>query len=297
MHRSGFVNIIGKPNVGKSTLMNGLMKDRLSIITSKPQTTRHRIFGIMSEHDYQAIFSDSPGIISNPRYGLQKVMNKYAYSSFEDADLLLFVIDLFEDYESDDPTVQSLQKTETPKILIINKTDLDKENKAEELEAKWSGIIDFKSIYRISALNKEGIDELRTEIVDSLPEGPAYYDKDQISDKPERFFVSEIIREKLLIQYKQEIPYACEVVIESFKEEVAKSGPILKIFATIYVERPNQKYIIIGNKGSAIKNLGIESRKGIEEFFGKHVFLELFVKVKENWRDSDRELKYFGYEQ
>ena len=296
MHKSGFVNIIGRPNVGKSTLMNALMRDKLSVITSKPQTTRHRILGIMSDDHYQAIFSDSPGIITDPKYGLQKSMNKFAFSSFEDADVLLFVIDLFEQYTGDEPEVKSLTKTDVPKFLIINKIDLDKDSKLEAVKEKWTNLIQFDKVFCISALNKDGVDELREEIIASLPEGPVYYDKDQLSDKPERFFVSEIIRAQLLQQYKQEIPYSCEVVVEQFKHETANKGPIIRMSALIYVERETQKAIVIGHKGQAIKKLGIESRKEIEEFFGKQVHLELLVKVKENWRDEERSLKNFGYD-
>lgn len=296
MHKSGFINIIGKPNVGKSTLMNALMKEKLSIITSKPQTTRHRILGILSDESYQAVFSDSPGIIDEPKYGLQKSLNKFAFSSFEDADILIFVIDLFEQYTGEEPEILSLQKTESVKFLVINKVDLDKEGKLELIKEKWANLLSFDKLFCISALNKEGVDELRDEIIDALPEGPVYFDKDQLSDKPERFFVSEIVRAQLLQLYKQEIPYSCEVVVEQFKDEISRKGPILRISALIYVERETQKAIILGHKGTAIKRLGIEARKEIEEFFGKHVHLELYVKVKENWRDEESSLRNFGYE-
>ena len=295
MHKSGFVNIIGTPNVGKSTLMNALMEDRLSIITSKPQTTRHRILGIMSEDDYQIVFSDSPGLIDDPAYELQNKMNKFAYSSLEDADVILFVIDLFESYEGDEIIIESLKKASVPVLLVINKIDLQKEDEVQQLIEKWKNIIDFKEIIPISALNNEGVKFLKDTIVDLLPEGPAYFPKDQLTDKPERFFVSEMIREGILEQYKQEIPYSCEVLVEEFKEESYKSGPIIRIRGVIYVDRKSQKSILIGKGGKAIKKLGIKSRQSIEKFFNTKVFLELYVSVKEGWRDKDRELKNFGY--
>lgn len=296
MHKSGFVNIIGTPNVGKSTLMNALMEDKLSIITSKPQTTRHRILGIMSDDDYQVIFSDSPGMINDPAYELQNKMNRFAYSSFEDADVLLFVIDLFEDYEGDEKVIHLLKQAEAPKLLIINKIDLAKEGQVKELIKKWEAIVDFDRVLPVSALENEGVDGLKSMILEMLPEGPVYYPKDQITDKPERFFVSEIIREKILEKYKQEIPYSCEVLVESFKETTARSGPIIDIRAIIYVDRKTQKSIIIGKGGKAIKSLGISSRQDIEKFFNTKVFLELYVSVKEGWRSKDRELRNFGYD-
>jgi len=295
-HQSGFVNIVGQPNVGKSTLMNALMKDKLSIITSKPQTTRHRIFGIASDDNYQIIFSDSPGIIDTPRYGLQNVMNKFAYTSFEDADIFLFVIDPFEEYQGEEAVIKSLKKATVPKFLIINKIDLIDEEKLNELRTKWTDLVEWTKIFEISALEKRGIQALYDEIIIALPEGPAYYPKDQISDKPERFFVSEIIREKLLLLYKQEIPYSCEVMVTYFKEEDTKSGPMIRIRAEIYTERNTQKSIIIGKNGEAIKKLGTAARKDIEAWLDHKVFLDLFVKVKENWRDSEKTLKHFGYE-
>ncbi len=296
MHKSGFVNIVGTPNVGKSTLMNALMKDRLSIITSKPQTTRHRILGIMSDDDSQIIFSDSPGLINDPAYELQHKMNRFAYSSFEDADIILFVIDLFENYEGDERVIELLKSTSTPKFLILNKIDLDKSEKTQSILDKWKSILDFNHIFCISALNKDGIDQIEKAIKEHLPEGPVYYPKDQLTDKPERFFVSEIIRENILQLYKQEVPYSCEVLVEEFKEAQSKSGPIINIRAIIYVDRKTQKSILIGKKGQAIKKLGIESRLGIEQFFNTKVFLELYVSIKEGWRNKDRELRNFGYD-
>lgn len=296
MHKSGFVNIVGNPNVGKSTLMNALMKDRLSIITSKPQTTRHRILGILSGDDFQIIFSDSPGLIDEPKYELQSKMNSFAYSSFEDADVILFVVDLFETYEGDEKVIQLLKKCKVPKYFVINKVDLDKGGKVDRIVKKWKDIIEFDDTFVISAMNKVNIDALEEAIVSSLPEGPEYYPKDQLSDKPERFFVSEIVREKILQQYKQEIPYSCEVVVEEFKHTESKGGPIIRMRAEIYVDRPTQKSIIIGKGGVSIKKLGTEARKDLETFFEKKVFLELFVKVKENWRNTDKLLKHFGYD-
>lgn len=295
-HKSGFVNIIGNPNVGKSTLMNALMEDSLSIITSKPQTTRHRILGIWSEEDYQIIFSDSPGMIEDPAYELQHKMNRFAYSSFEDADVLIFVIDLFESYTGDEKIFQLLQETKAPKILVINKTDLAKENQVDELKARWTAWIDFDEVFETSAMLGTGVEPLKKKVIELLPPGPVYYPKDQLTDKPERFFVSEIIRRNILELYKQEIPYSAEVVVESFSEGESKSGPITNIRAVIYVERKTQKGIIIGKGGAAIKKLGSLSRKDIEEFFNIKVFLELYVSVKSGWRDVDKELRNFGYD-
>jgi GTPase len=294
--KSGFVNIIGNPNVGKSTLTNALMNDRLSIINSKPQTTRHRILGIITDENYQIVLSDSPGIIDTPAYKLQKKMNDYAYSSFEDADVLLFVTDIYEEYTGEEHVINLLKKTNSPKFLIINKSDQDTEGtKTKPLSEKWKALVDFQKVFIISALEKKGIEEIMAAIIEHLPEGPQYYPADQMTDKPERFFVSEMIRNNLLKFYKQEIPYSAEVVIDQFKHQEARSGPIINIRANIYVERPTQKSIIIGKNGAAIKQLGIASREDIESFFNEKVHLELFVAVKENWRDSDGLLKNFGY--
>lgn len=294
-HKSGFVNIIGNPNVGKSTLTNALMKDKLSIVNSKPQTTRHRMLGLISDDHYQIVLSDSPGIIDQPHYELQKRMNNFAYGSFEDADILLFVTDIFEEYDGEEIVIQNLKKTEVPKFLIINKIDLDKDGKLEKTVERWKTLMEFDKVFTISAMNKTNTDALLEEILNHLPLGPAYYPKDDISDKSERFFTSEIIRNNILSLYRQEIPYSSEVVVEEFKDDVARSGPILKIRATIFVERPTQKSIIIGDKGSSIKKLGTNSRIEIEAFFDKKVFLELYVAVKEDWRSKDRNLREFGY--
>lgn len=295
MHKSGYVHIIGQPNVGKSTLMNTMLGSPLSIITSKPQTTRHRILGIYSEDDYQIVFSDSPGLIEDPKYSMHESMNSYAYAGFTDADLILFIVDLFEDYEGDEKVIRLLKKTDTPKFLIINKIDLDKPDKLEAVREKWKGLVDFDDTYEISALQGLGIAELKTAILNALPEGPAYFPKDQISDRNVRFFISEIIREKILEQYKQEIPYSVEVIVDDYKDSEKNGKPFAHIFASIYVSRKTQKGILIGNKGQAIKKLGMASREKIEAFVGHHVYLELKVKVKENWRNDDRQLKHFGY--
>lgn len=295
-HKSGFVNIIGNPNVGKSTLMNAMVGEKMSIITSKPQTTRHRIFGLLNSDEYQIVFSDTPGIIDHPHYGMQKSMNKFAFSSFEDADVLLFMTDIFEEYEGDEPVIKYLREHETPKILIINKIDLDKDVRADKVAQFWESTLTFDETFFISAQNKINTDSLLEKIISVLPINPPYYPKDILSDKPERFFVSEIIREKILIQYKQEVPYSCEVVVTRFKEETKNNQPLLKIYADIYVSRKTQKPIIIGKAGESIKKLGIAAREEIEDFFGKHTYLDLNVKIKENWRDDERTLKYFGYD-
>lgn len=295
MHKSGFVNIIGKPNVGKSTLMNGLLGERMSIITSKPQTTRHRILGIFNDENHQVIFSDSPGLIEDPSYGMHQSMNRFAYSSFEDADILLFVLDLFEDYEGDEKVIALLKESDVPKYLVINKIDLDKDNRLENLKKKWATILQFDKIFEISALQKIGLEELRSSILSELKEGPAYYPKDQLSDKNVRFFISEIVRETILQQYKQEVPYSCEVIIDEYKESEKNDQPFAHIYGTIYVSRKTQKSILIGKGGSAIKKLGTESRKKIEDFVDHPVFLQMNVKVRENWRDDERQLKHFGY--
>ncbi|HMR87736.1 MAG TPA: GTPase Era [Saprospiraceae bacterium] len=296
-HKSGFVNIIGNPNVGKSTLMNALVGEKMSIITSKPQTTRHRIFGLLSEDDYQVVFSDTPGIIDRPIYGMQTSMNKFAFSSFEDADIILFVTDIFEKYTGEEPVLKALLNTEVPKYLIINKIDIDKDSKADEVASWWEDKIKFDEVFFISADKKENTQTLLDQILETLPEGPPYYPKDELSDKTERFFVSEIIREKLLMLYKQEVPYSCEVSISRFKEEEKNGAPLLMIYADIYVDRKSQKPIIIGKNGEAIKKLGIAARTEIEAFMGKHTYLDLNVKIKENWRNDDRMLKHFGYEE
>lgn len=292
-HKSGFVNIIGRPNVGKSTLMNALVGERMSIITNKPQTTRHRIIGIVSDDDYQIVFSDTPGIIKDPAYKMQSAMNAFVEGSFEDADIMLFLTDPLEKYEDDDPIIEKLKKVNVPLFLVLNKVDIAKPEDLIQLIQTWNKRVKFAEIFPISALKKHNTDELIKYIIKYLPEGPVYYPKDQLTDKSERFFVSEIIREKILKRYKQEIPYSCEVLVESFK--VDPKRPLVRIRANIFVSRKTQKSIIIGKDGSKIRSLGIDSRKDIEKFIEKQVHLELHVKVKEGWRDDEDMLKNFGY--
>lgn len=294
-HYSGFINIIGKPNVGKSTLMNALVGERMSIITHKPQTTRHRIMGILSGEDFQMVFSDTPGIIYNTNYKMQDIMNSYAFSTKEDADILLYVTTPNERHDDEDSIVNFLTSVKAPKFLIVNKIDAFPEEQVLERLAKWKDLFPFDQFFGISALEKINIDPLYKVLRENLPEGPAYYPKDQISDKSERFFVSEIIREQILQIYKQEIPYSTEVVVQEFKETTKKGAPFVRIYAEIYVSRATQKPIILGKGGSLIKKLGIDSRKGIEKFLQKRVHLELFVKIKKDWRDDERQLKHFGY--
>ena len=295
-HQSGFVNIIGRPNVGKSTLMNALVGERMSIITRKPQTTRHRIIGLLSAENYQVVFSDTPGIIGDPAYRMQKAMNRFVETTFEDADIMLFVTEVGETYADDDPVMERLRQIEVPLFLVLNKIDTVEEEQVQQLLKTWNERVDFKEYIPISALHKVNTERLLDLILEHLPEGPAYYPKDQLTDRPERFFVSEIIREKILLLYEQEVPYSCEVAVISFKEDKTNKGEnLIRIAAEIYVVRKTQKAIIIGKGGSAIKKLGTEARKDIEAFLQSKVFLELRVKVKDNWRDDERMLKYFGY--
>lgn len=298
MHKSGFVNIIGRPNAGKSTLMNALVGERMSIITAKPQTTRHRIIGLLNGEDFQIVFSDTPGIISDPSYRMQEVMNRFVATTFEDADLMLFIIDAQDrDWSQDDMVIQQLNNLQVPVYLLINKIDTVDEVRVESLMKQWKEWVSFREILPISALNNAGTAGLLEKIIAELPEGPAYYPKDQFTDRPERFFVSEIIREKVLELYHQEIPYSVEVAIESFKEtETVDGKELVRISALIFVERKTQKSILIGKGGSAIKKLGTESRKAIETFLEKKVFLETHVKVRDNWRDDEQQLKRFGYQ-
>ncbi len=288
-HKAGFVSIIGKPNVGKSTLMNQLVGEKLSIITSKAQTTRHRIMGILSGENFQVIYSDTPGIL-NPKYELHKSMMKFVSTSLEDADLILFVTDLYEKFE-DESFIYALQKTEVPIILVMNKIDLAKENQVQDKVSYWKEIIDPQKVVEISALNGTNIDQLFNTIVEYLPEHPAFYPKDELTDKPERFFVAEIIREKIFQNYKKEIPYSCEVHVEEFKEDES----IIRIRAIIYVERKSQRGILLGHKGERMKKVGIESRLDMETFFGKKVFLEQHIKVEPDWRKNATKLNRFGY--
>ncbi len=295
MHRSGFVNIIGRPNVGKSTLMNALVGERMSIITHKPQTTRHRIIGILSDEDTQIVFSDTPGIVRDPTYKMHEAMNRFVNSTFDDADVMLFVLDVHEVYTEEDPVIERLKRVEAPLFLVVNKIDSISEEKLQTVITDWTARINFTKVFQISALKKQGTEDLLQNIRAALPEGPEYYPKDQLTDRSERFFTAEIIREKILLLYRDEVPYSCEVIIESFKEDPKR--PLVRIGATIYCMRETQKLILLGKNGAAIKQLGIDARKSIEAFVGKQVHLELHIKVKENWRDDERMLKHFGYDE
>ncbi|MEN8251428.1 MAG: GTPase Era [Bacteroidota bacterium] len=287
-HKAGFVSIIGKPNVGKSTLMNQLVGERLSIITSKAQTTRHRIMGILSGEDFQVIYSDTPGILK-PEYELHQTMMKFVSASMEDADILLFVTDLYDKY--DEALLHRLKNAKQPIILILNKIDLAKGTQVEDKLKYWHDTFTPASTFTISALTGQNVPELFVEILDKLPEHPAYFPKDELTDKPEKFFVEEIIREKIFMNYKQEIPYSSQVVVESFKED----DKIIRIRTEIFVERKSQKGILIGKNGSALKKVGIEARKDLEAFFQKQIHLETYVKVAEDWRKKDRQIRNFGY--
>ena len=295
-YRSGFVNIIGKPNVGKSTLMNAMVGEKMSIITPKPQTTRHRIIGIVNGEDYQIVFSDTPGIIDEASYKLQAYMNKYAFSALEDADVLLFMICKDDVYAEDHPIIRLLTERDYKLYLIVNKIDQLSQNELDTLVSSWKTIINADNTYSISALNKTGTSELMAQIVKDLPEGPQYYDEQSLTDRPMRFFVSEIIREKILEIYRQEIPYASEVIVHSYKAGTSRKGEIIRIEADIHVTRRTQKEIMIGKNGAAIKKLGTEARKAIESFTGIPVFLALHVRIKKDWRDDERHLKHFGYQ-
>lgn len=296
MHRSGFVNIIGRPNAGKSTLMNALVGERMSIITAKPQTTRHRIIGLLSGDDFQIVFSDTPGIISDPAYKMQEAMNRFVETTFDDADIMLFVAGIDEVFKDDDPIMQQLRNIKAPIFLVLNKIDLSNQKEVVSKIQEWQKRIPFKEIFPLSALHQQGTAGLLKVITESLPEGPAYYPKDQLTDRPERFFVSEIIREKILEIYHQEIPYSVEVVVDAFKETQTNHGEdLIRIAATIFVMRATQKSIIIGKGGVSIKQLGTAARMSLETFLETKIFLELHVKVKENWRDDEQSLKRFGY--
>ena len=293
MHKAGFVNIVGNPNVGKSTLMNQLVGERISIATFKAQTTRHRIMGIVNTEDMQIVFSDTPGVLK-PNYKMQEMMLAFSESALQDADVLLYVTDVVENPEKNMEFLEKVQKMTIPVILLINKIDELKTSSTEVLGnivEKWHSLLPNAEILPISAKNKFGVDMLLKRIQELLPESPAYFEKDQLTDKPARFFVSEIIREKILLYYDKEIPYAVEVRVDSFKETKDR----IDIHATIYVERESQKGIIIGHQGIALKKVGTESRKALEKFFGKKINLETFVKVDKDWRSNDRELNAFGY--
>lgn len=291
MHKAGFVNIIGNPNVGKSTLMNALVGERISIITSKSQTTRHRIMGIVNGEDFQIVYSDTPGVLK-PNYRLQESMMEASTSALKDADVLLYVTDTVESYDKNIDFLEKAKQSGIPTFLIINKIDLLSSQEAlEALVEKWKTILPDAEIVPICALEKFNIEQLLVRIKELLPDSPPYFDKDALTDRPARFFVNEIIREKILENYDKEIPYSTEVVVEQFQEE----AKLIKIHATIYVERESQKGIIIGKRGAMLKKVGMAARTEIEAFFEKKVFLELFVKVEKDWRNKDKQLKLFGY--
>ena len=291
-HRSGFVSIVGNPNVGKSTLMNAFVGERLSIITSKAQTTRHRILGILNGDDFQVILSDTPGVIK-PAYELQEHMMGFVKSAIDDADVLIYLIELGEKDLKDADVLEKINNTDTPVLLLINKIDLGDAEQLEAAVAHWTEKVPKADVFAISALRNFGVQEVLQRIIELLPEGPAYYPKDQFTDKPERFFVNESVREKILIHYKKEIPYSVEVVTEEFEED----EDIIRIRSVIMVERETQKGILIGHKGLAIKRVGMEARKDLEKFFGKQVHIELYVKVSKDWRRDGRQLRRFGYKE
>lgn len=288
-HKAGFINIIGNPNVGKSTLMNALVGEKLSIITSKAQTTRHRIMGIVNGRDFQIVYSDTPGIIK-PHYKLQESMMHFIDLAILDADIFLYVVEI-KDISVNENIIKKINESNIPVLLLINKIDLSNQKTLEEYIDFWKGKLKNAEIIPISALMKFNIDTVFNEIINNLPESPPYFPKDELTDKPLRFFVSEIIREKILLYYQKEIPYSVEITVDSFKEK--KNITVIKVF--IYVDRESQKEIIIGNKGKAIKKIGIEARKDIEQFLDKHIYLEMTVKVSKDWRNNKNKLKRFGY--
>jgi GTP-binding protein Era len=292
MHKAGFVNIIGNPNVGKSTLMNAFVGEQLSIITSKAQTTRHRILGIVNGDDFQVVLSDTPGIIK-PAYELQTSMMHFVKSAFEDADILIYMVEIGEKSLKDDAFFHRITSTKTPVIFLINKIDASDQEMLETQAEFWQQKVPNAEFYPISALTGFNVKNVFDRIIELLPESPPFYPKDQLTDKPERFFVNEKIREKILMHYKKEIPYAVEVDTEEFFEE----EKIIRMRSVIMVERETQKGILIGHKGKALKRVGSEARKDLEQFFGKQVHLELYVKVNKNWRSNSRQLKRFGYDQ
>ena len=291
MHKAGFVNIVGNPNVGKSTLMNLLVGERISIATFKAQTTRHRIMGIINTEDTQIVFSDTPGVVK-PNYKLQESMLNFSESALVDADILLYVTDTVEKPDKNADFIEKVRKIKVPTLLLINKIDLSNQKDLEQLVEKWHEYLPDAEIIPISAMAKFNVDAVMKRIRELLPDSPPYFGKDQWTDKPARFFVTEIIREKILLYYDKEIPYSVEVVVEQFKE----SEKEIRINAVIYVERDSQKGIIIGKQGKALKKVATEARKTLERFFQKHVFIETYVKVDKDWRSSDKELKSFGYQ-
>ena len=290
MHKAGFVNIVGNPNVGKSTLMNQLVGERISIATFKAQTTRHRIMGIVNTEDCQIVFSDTPGVLK-PNYKMQEMMLAFSQSALKDADILLYVTDVVENPEKNIDFLDKVKQLSIPVILLINKIDESNQKELGTIVTKWHSLLPNAEILPISAKNKFGVELLMKRIKELLPESPAYFDKDQLTDKPAKFFVSEMIREKILLYYDKEIPYSVEVRVEQFKE----TDTSIHINAVIYVERDSQKGIIIGHKGVALKKVSSEARKALEKFFDKKIYLETFVKVDKDWRSSQRELDSFGY--
>lgn len=290
-HKAGFVNIVGNPNVGKSTLMNQLVGEQISIATFKAQTTRHRIMGIVNTPEAQVVFSDTPGVLK-PNYKMQEMMLAFSESALADADILLYVTDVRETPTKNMDFLEKVSKMEIPVILLINKIDESEQNQLGDLVETWHKLLTKAEILPISAKNKFGTEILMKRILELLPESPAYFDKDQLTDKPAKFFVSEIIREKILRYYDKEIPYSVEVTVERFKEDER----LIRINAVIYVERDSQKGIIIGHQGQALKKVSAEARKSLEQFFGKKIFLETYVKVDKDWRSSKRELRLFGYD-
>lgn len=290
-HKAGFVNIVGNPNVGKSTLMNQLVGEQISIATFKAQTTRHRIMGIVNMPEAQVVFSDTPGVLK-PNYKMQEMMLAFSESALADADILLYVTDVRETPTKNMDFLEKVSKMEIPVILLINKIDESEQNQLGDLVETWHKLLPKAEILPISAKNKFGTEILMKRILELLPESPAYFDKDQLTDKPAKFFVSEIIREKILRYYDKEIPYSVEVAVERFKEDER----LIRINAVIYVERDSQKGIIIGHQGQALKKVSAEARKSLEQFFGKKIFLETYVKVDKDWRSSKRELRLFGYD-
>lgn len=289
-HKAGFVNIVGNPNVGKSTLMNRLVGEKISIITSKSQTTRHRIKGIVNTDEYQIVFSDTPGVVK-PSYKMQEYMLEFSKSALIDADIILYVTDVVESVEKNIDFIEKVNRSEAPVLLVINKIDLTTQDKLEALYEKWKSLIPRADIFPISATENFNVDNLYKRIIELLPEGAPYFPKDDLTDLPARFFVNEIIREKILQHYDKEIPYSIEVEVEEFKEDDKR----IHIMAVIHVDRPSQKGIIIGHQGEALKKVGTEARLDIEAFFGKKVFLNLYVKVLKDWRNKESDLKNFGY--
>ena len=290
-HKAGYVNIIGKPNVGKSTLMNALVGEKISIITSKAQTTRHRILGIVNGEDFQIVFSDTPGIIKKPAYKMHEIMNQYIKVAFIDADLILYVVDIT-DKKIDEETTERIKAMDVPVFVLLNKIDLSNQEEVEKAVAYWSEAIPQATVFPISAKHEANIQYVLENIIQKLPECPPYLPKDELTDRSMRFFITEIIREKILLNYQQEIPYSVEVVVDAYEE----SQNLINIKATIFASRESQKAILIGKGGSAIKKTGIMARADIEEFTGKKIFLDLRVKVDKDWRDNEEELRHFGYE-